>query len=85
MMKANTYNDRFLKWESTITDEETADGTLIRWVFVDGSFIEYDGDDPDGRPYFVTIGNCCDTFRSLKAATWHLWEEWAQHNMESGS
>ena len=85
MMKANIYNDQFLEWEKTITDEEIENGTCVRYSFVEGSHLEYYKDDPHGRPYVVEIGNCCDTFKSLKAAPWHLWDQWAQHNMEAES
>lgn len=84
-MKANIYNDQFFEWEKTITDEEIEDGTCVRFSFVDGSFIEYYKDDPYGRPYVVRIGNGCNTFKTLKAATWNLWEEWARYNVEGES
>ena len=79
-MKAATYNDAFLAWENTCIDDVEMGGS-VRLLFVDGSWIDFDPDDPYGRRFSVTIGNTCETFRTAKAAAWHLWEHHAQYNM----
>ena len=75
----NDYRDKFLAWESTMIEEEKASGELVRVTFSDGAEIEVDKDDPYGMPYIVYIGNTCEVFRTLKAATWNLWDEWSQY------
>ena len=82
-MKANDYQGPFREWANTMIEEETADGSLVGYTFGDGSYIEIDLDDKYGMPYMVTIGNTCNTFRTAQAAIWHLWDEWAVHNVIS--
>ena len=80
MMKATTYNDAFLKWENTCIDDVEMGGN-VRLLFVDGAWIDYDPEDEYGRPFHVPLGNTCETFRTAKAAAWHLWEHHSQFNM----